>query len=97
MSRFGDTDLPVFFTDFAVPIIYGGVTKMGIVDYNDAENPEGGTVRILDRITQVTLPYNAFPAMTRESDVTVDGVAMKVRDIVQSNDGGIVGFWAVLP
>lgn len=92
---FGDDDLDTFFDEFAVCVVYRGVTKKGIVDENDVA-AEGTPSRIVDRITSFTIPTSAFD-LTRESAIKVDGVAMKVRDFMKIDDGAITRVWVTLP
>jgi hypothetical protein len=93
---FGDEDLATFFDEFAVHIRHGGVTKKGIMDQNDVA-AEGTPIRVVDRVTSFTIPSSDFPTMMRESSITVDGVAMKVCDFMQLDDGAIKRVWVTLP
>lgn len=96
---FGDTDLTTFFADFGVPCIFGGVSVNCLVDaYDQNDSMSLSDVNVADRITDVTARYNAWsPFPKRGQSITVNAVAMKVREVVQEKDGALTHIYAVLP
>lgn len=86
----GDSDLGVFFADFGVPVVFGGVTAQGIFD-------APGKDAIFDRTAvsdvdyALTLPAAAFSPMPKSgSRLTVSGVAYQVRSSNPLDDGALV-------
>jgi len=79
------------------PITYAGVTVQGLVDAND-QRQSGFGLEMVDRVTLVTVPYNAFPTpLVKEASVTVNAVAMVIKNPELMRDGGLITFAAVLP
>jgi hypothetical protein len=94
---FGDEDLCVFFSDFAVPLVFNGVAAKGLVDSYDQDLSPNG-VSLQGRVTDVTLPSSAWSPFPKQgATVTVDGKDMKVRDIAQEKDGAISHLYMVKP
>ena len=96
MTNFGDSDLPIFVSDFGKPVVYAGILGKGIIDTNDAD-VNGAPIHMVDRITQIVVPASTFPTLSREKAITVDGKAMVVRDFMLVNDGAFYNIWAVFP
>lgn len=96
---FGDADLPAFFADMGVPVTYGAVTVFGLVDaYDERDGSAQAMVDVADRITDVTVPADAFPVFPpRGALLTLNGAAYRVRDVVQQKDGGIAHLFLVTP
>lgn len=89
---FGDADLPVFFADFGVPVIFGSTTVLGIfnrpVQIKLADQGFGG---VETSFPSVELPYNAFNPMPDSGDaVNVDGTDYTVSAPTAVSDGGVI-------
>lgn len=89
---FGDADLPVFFADFGVPVIFAGVTVLGNfnrpVQIKLADQGFGG---VETAFPSVELAYNAFSPMPGPGDeVNVDGTDYTVSEPTAISDGAIV-------
>ena len=95
MANFGAGDSVVFMSDFGVPVVHAGIAGRGIVDTNDADY-NGLPVKLVDRITKITVPTATFPTITREAVITVNGVSMSVRETMRTMDGDYTEIWAVV-
>lgn len=89
---FGDADLPSFFADFGVDVVFRGVTVKGNFDrpvqIKLADQGYGG---VETGFPAVRLPYNAFSPMPTEGDaVNVDGTAYTVAEVTAESDGAVV-------
>jgi len=89
---FGDADLPVFFADFGVPVIFADKTVLGNrdrpVQIKLADQGFGG---IETAFPSVEIAYNAFSPMPDEGDaVNVDGTAYAVAESTTQGDGAVV-------
>jgi hypothetical protein len=89
---FGDADLPTFFADFGVPVIFGSNTALGNFDRPQliklADQGFGG---VETEFPLVHLAYNAFSPMPDAGDaVNVDGTAYTVAERTTESDGGVV-------
>jgi hypothetical protein len=96
---FGDSDLPTFFADFGVDLVFNGVTVKALED--DSQERDGASAPFADvehNVTRVEIPYNSFsPMPKRGQSVTLAGVSKKVRDTGKVRDGGIVDVYLVTP
>lgn len=87
---FGDDDLGVFFSDFAVDAVFNGVTAQVLLDAFDQASGAVPNVDASERITDVCAPTSAWaPFPKRGSVLTVDGTDMRVRDLAQEKDGAL--------
>ena len=95
---FADSDLPVFFADFGVPVVWKGQTALGLLDravdlFEHGTTPggfQGG--RILLRI-----PVNAFNGVPLPRDpITVDGNSYTVQEQPPQQDAQILEFYLKL-
>jgi hypothetical protein len=89
---FGDSDLPVFFADFGVPVIFGTNTVLGNfnrpVQTKLADQGFGG---VDTAFPSVELAYNAFSPMPVSGDaLNVNGTAYTVSEPTAVSDGAIV-------
>lgn len=89
---FGDADLPTFFADFGVPVIFNGKTAMGNFDRPEqvklADQGFGG---VETAFPAVRLPYNAFAVMpVTGNTVTFDGCDYTVAERTTEADGGVI-------
>jgi hypothetical protein len=90
---FGDADLPVFFADFGVPVIFGTQpAQKGNFDrpvqIKLADQGFGG---VETAFPSVELPYNAFSPMPDSGDVlNVNGTNYTVSEPTAQSDGGVV-------
>lgn len=94
---FGDSDLPTFFGDFGVDLVFNGVTVKALDStYDQRDSFSSSAVDVLDRATLVELPFNSFSPMPKRGDsVTAAGAVMKVRDAVTIGDGRITQLYLV--
>lgn len=91
---FGDADLPTFFADFGVPVIFGGVTRLGNfdrpVEIKEADQGFGG---VETAFPSIRLPYNAFSPMPDSGDVLqVNGAWYSISEPTAESDGAVVCF-----
>jgi len=95
---FGDSDLGAFFGDMGVTVTHNGYTTTGFLDANDQVDGQafpGAHVRVENRQTVVTVPTSGIPVTVRDGPVTVDGVVMSLRDVMQEKDGAITYLYCV--
>jgi hypothetical protein len=90
---FGDGDLPVFFADFGVPVVFQGQAATGLLDTPSSMFERGGPGGMESERYCLRLPFNAFTSMPYPGvSITVDGVAYKVKTRTKQEDGKIVEF-----
>jgi len=89
---FGDSDLPIFFSDFAVAVSFNGQTAKGTLDTDSnpiqhGNGPGGlGTKKYLLRI-----PANAFTTTPAElAAIAVDGVSYTVKSLPPQLDSSVL-------
>ena len=89
---FGDADLPTFFADFGVAVIFQGVTRLGNFDRPvDVKLAEMGFGGAIVATPAVRMPYNAFAVMPKSGDaVNVDGTDYTVSEPQAEADGAVV-------
>lgn len=90
--HFGDADLPTFFADFGVAVIFGGSTVKGNLDQPlQVKLADQGFGGVEVGFPGVHLPYNAFSPMPTTGDtVSVDGTDYTVGEITAEGDGAVV-------
>jgi len=88
----GAADIAVFFADFAVPVVFGGVTAQGILDAPIQTGLADQTFGGLEIAKpEVRLPFNAFsPMPVQRQAITVNGVSYTVSDPTAESDGLVV-------
>jgi hypothetical protein len=87
---FGDADLPTFFADFGVAVVFQGNTALGNFD-RPADVKAWGDAVV--SIPAVRMPYNAFRPMPRSGDaVNVDGKDYTISEPTAEADGAVVCF-----
>jgi hypothetical protein len=89
---FGDADLPVFFADFGVPVIFNGRQAMGNLDNPMAVKlADQGYGGVVTELPSIRLPHNAFRPMPRPNDrILVDGQDYSVTEPAAQEDGAVV-------
>jgi hypothetical protein len=89
---FGDADLPTFFADFGVAVIFGSNTVLGNLDRpQQIKLADQGFGGVETQLPLVHLAYNAFSPMPEEGDaVNVDGTAYTVAERTTESDGAVV-------
>ena len=96
---FGDEDLPTFFGDMGVPVMFKGVSTYpnGKPILGNFDRPlatklaDMGFGGITSEAPCVRLPYNAFRPMPRSKDVLfVDGCKYEVSEPSAESDGGVI-------
>lgn len=89
---FGDADLPTFFADFGVPVIFGAATAQGIFDQpQQIKLADQGFGGVETAFPAVHLPYNAFSPMPLTGDaVNVNGTNYTVAETTAEGDGAVV-------
>jgi hypothetical protein len=80
-------DLSIFFNEFAVPVVKGAVTGLGIFD---APTSVMGDGMVLSNEYVVTLRVSQFGVPLYGDAITVDGVAYTVREGRMIDDGKLV-------
>lgn len=96
MSYFEDQDIPSLFADLGVPVVISpagapSVTTVGIPDFvgRDALNPMGAAGVSAVTITVTVQTSQLPPDLPNATPLTVDGVAMKIRDRLPEGDGAL--------
>lgn len=90
MGFFGDSDIPTLLADFGVPVVIGGKTQLGIVDYVGKDVLlSQGVSGVSGTDIVVSVQTSALPKVPNRAPLTVDGVAMRLRDQQQTGDGAI--------
>jgi hypothetical protein len=79
-------NLSVFFEDFGVTVVAGALTTLAIFDMPD-ENVLGDRVQSTEYT--IVFPTGALGTLEYGSAVTVSGVAYKVRQVHQIEDGAL--------
>lgn len=95
---FGDSDLTSFFADMGVTIQHNGYTTTGFLDANDQRDAQafsGTPIFVVDRQTVVTIPTSGIPVVVRDTPITVNGVVMSLRDVMQEKDGAVTYLYCV--
>lgn len=89
---FGDPDLAVFFSDFAVTVQFGGQAAQGIFERIDSNMlADRGFGGFDAPKPTVKLPYNAFSPMPKELDViVVDDINYTITERPTNRDLAIV-------
>jgi hypothetical protein len=90
---FGDADLPVFFADFGVPVLFGTqpATKGNFNRPEQIKLADQGFGGVETAFPSVELAYNAFSPMPDSRDVVnVDGTNYTVSEPTAVSDGAIV-------
>lgn len=89
---FGDADLPTFFADMGVPVLFGTQPQTKAifdrpVQIKLADEGFGG---VETGMPELRLPYNAFSPMPTEGDViTVDGTKYSISEVTAEGDGAV--------
>lgn len=94
-----DDDLDTMFDDFpSVDIVCGTASGKGFKDVEDMEVLSGMERGVIGEGILLTFPTARFPDLVIGSALTVDGVAMKVRDRRRPKDyadGAVTCAWVV--
>lgn len=91
---FGDSDLPIFFADFGVSVIFGSETTNGIFETpSELENlaSNGGSFEQQERVILVASTAFTTPPKPKDS-VTVDGTSFTVKSREYIGDGKTIRF-----
>lgn len=89
---FGDSDLPIFFADFGVSVVFQGQTVNGNLDSPSEGFAFGsGPSTMEEQRYCVSVPYNAFTTIPKAKDaITVNGVSYTVKARHYSQDGSVM-------
>lgn len=91
---FGDSDLPTFFNDFGVSVLFGAETTSGILETpSEIENilSNGGAFEQQERV--LTIASTAFAAPPKAKDaLTVDGTNYTVKSREYIGDGKTIRY-----
>lgn len=77
-------DLSIFFGDFSVPVVFGSIKGVGILDM-PSEIVANGVVLSTDY--SLTCLTSVFGSAKYGDTITVDGTAYTVRESLQIDDG----------
>jgi hypothetical protein len=77
-------DLDSFLRDFGVPVTFGSLSAVGILDI-PSEIIAGGMVMTTDY--SLTFKTSALTGLGYQSAITVDGAAYTVREVRAQDDG----------
>lgn len=77
-------DLSIFFNDFSVPVVFGAVSGVGILDM-PTEIVADGVVLTTDY--KLTCLASSFSSAKYGDAITVDGTAYTVREALLIDDG----------
>ncbi len=85
---FGDTDLKVFFADFGVPVVFGAVTALGLLDVETDVFSHGAGPGGVERVNyRLRLPWNAFSPSPQPTDtILVNGASYQVLSLPTQKD-----------
>jgi len=89
MTYFGTPDLPTMLADFGVPVVWGAVSKKGIVDVADEELMTTANETFTGKQRTVTVETTPFAALKRGDTITVEGVGYFVITAQQFGDGAL--------
>lgn len=90
MGFFGDSDIPALLADFGVPVVMGATQVLGIVDYVGKDVlVSQGVSGVSGTDIVVAVQTSAWPKVPNRTALTVDGVAMRLRDQQQVGDGAL--------
>jgi hypothetical protein len=90
MIPFGDSDIPIMFADFGVPIFVNNIAGVGIVDLIDQGFAgDGGRGVVWMAITSVLIQTSAFPGIKIDDAVILDGSDYTIRSHPRVHDGGL--------
>jgi len=90
MTPFGDSDIPVMFADFGVPIFVNNIAGVGIVDQEDqAFQADGERGIVVMPVTTVLIQTSAFPGILIDNPVILDGSEYTIRERLRIHDGAI--------
>lgn len=90
MSQYGTSDLPDMMADFGVPVVFGAVQGLGIVDQVDRDLLQDQSVQFTGREVTVTLETSKFAALKSGNALTVDGVSHLVLQVRRVGDGALL-------
>lgn len=88
---FADADIAAMLADIGRPIVIGSTTLPGLIDIVGRDVLLSmGIAGISGNATTVSVQTSALPSGARNtSAITVDGVAMHIRDMQPSGDGAL--------
>lgn len=89
MEYFGTSDLPALLADTGVPVSWGSVTGIGVVDQVDRELLQDQSIQFTGREVQVTLETTKFGAMKSGATLVVDSVNHFVIQTRRTGDGAL--------
>lgn len=92
---FGGDDLAAMLDELAdlgatVEVVFGAVSVRGLLDKPASELFGDSMPGLISADECIHVRANALPGMLSGSEITVDGVAKVVRDIVSYGDGSMV-------
>lgn len=84
----GDADLSVFLSDFAVPVVYGAQSTVGIFDENDTPLPGAeSSFDVNVRASTVLIATGALTDLAVDTAITVNGRSFQIRRAPLEADG----------
>lgn len=90
----GDSDLPVFFADFGIPVVFNGFTTNGIFESpSELENlaSNGGSFEQQERVVLIASTAFVVPPKARDA-LTVDGTSYTVKSREYIGDGKTIRY-----
>ena len=90
MTFFGASDIAGMLSDFGVPITFGAVQGLGIVDQVDRELLQDPSISLTGREVTVTLETTKFAALKSGNTLSVDSVSHVVMQVRRVGDGALM-------
>ena len=90
MSPFADSDIPAMIGRFGSPITIAGIAGIALVDAQDqAFNSDGQDGVTVMPVTSAIIQTSAFPNISIDDAVLLNGIDYTVRDRMRIDDGAL--------
>ena len=85
-------DLSIFFADLSVPAVWnpsaGGAQQLADVLFDAPDQVVLGDMLVVSNASEITYPVDKLAGLDENENVTVDGVAYRVRERPRKTDDG---------
>jgi hypothetical protein len=91
MIPYGDSDIPVMFSDSGEPISINGAPGVGIVDEEDQafQTSDGPRGLVVLPVSTVLIQTSAWPDIAIDDPIVVRGNNFKIRQQLRVTDGAL--------